>query len=79
MANSNGNNHHDYEEIQSAYKIESSLSPPVPVRIAPKAPIIQHNTLGAHSDIDGVPFIMNPNLLTKPANVVSYKNNSFIF
>lgn len=54
------NESHDYEEINTSYKITQS-----PVRPAPKPPISnQFNTLGVHGDIEGVPFILNPNLTT---------------
>lgn len=56
--------HHDYEEIRTSYQLASPTTT-IPIRTAPRPPqptIVQHNTLGTHSDIDGVPFMMNPNL-----------------
>ncbi|KAG4066818.1 hypothetical protein HA402_012885 [Bradysia odoriphaga] len=54
-------NAHDYEEIQASYRL------PTPARIAPKPPTLhtQHShsgTLSGHSELDGVPFCINPNL-----------------
>lgn len=58
VANNKSDN--DYEVIRTSYQ----LSPPA--RQAPKPPAIiplkHHGTLGHHTDMDGVPFILNPNL-----------------
>jgi len=50
--------HNDYEIIRSSYKITSPA-----VRSAPNPPLKhQYSTLGAHSDVEGVPFVLHPNL-----------------
>lgn len=51
-------NSHDYEEIRTSYKL------PTPARTAPKPPSenIHSGTLGGHTELDGVPFVINPNL-----------------
>ncbi|XP_017492791.1 PREDICTED: multivesicular body subunit 12A, partial [Rhagoletis zephyria] len=57
---------HDYEEIQASYQIKS------PQRPAPRPPFTANTatntsghsvgTLGAYSEVEGVPFIINPTL-----------------
>uniref|UniRef100_A0A0A1XKX0 Multivesicular body subunit 12A n=1 Tax=Zeugodacus cucurbitae TaxID=28588 RepID=A0A0A1XKX0_ZEUCU len=57
---------HDYEEIQTSYQIKS------PQRPAPRPPNTAHcatntsghsvGTLGAYSEVEGVPFVINPML-----------------
>lgn len=49
---------HDYEEIRTSYKL------PTPARTAPTPPFeTSHSgTLGGHVELDGVPFVINPNL-----------------
>ncbi|XP_067637238.1 multivesicular body subunit 12B [Eurosta solidaginis] len=57
---------HDYEEIQASYQIKS------PQRPAPRPPTLANTaintsvhsvgTLGAYSEVEGVPFIINPTL-----------------
>lgn len=49
----------DYEIIRSSYKIESAA-----IRTAPNPPVSNKytGTLGAHSDVEGVPFVLHPNL-----------------
>lgn len=51
-------NDHEYEEISSYNKITS------PKRPAPRPPMTQlsSGTLGAYSDMEGVPFMLNPKL-----------------
>lgn len=50
-------NDHDYEEIQASYQLS-------PKRPAPKPPVTSSivGTLGAYSEIEGVPFIFNGKL-----------------
>lgn len=45
---------HDYEQISRSY---------TPNRVAPKPPVFftKDGTLGAHTEIDGIPFILNSN------------------
>ncbi|KAI8115350.1 Multivesicular body subunit 12A [Lucilia cuprina] len=59
---------HDYEEIQHSYQINS------PQRPAPKPPVnTSHSlgTLGAYTDVEGVPFVINPMLKSTNQNVYS--------
>lgn len=66
----------DYEQIRTTYQLSSPSSGAVPVRAAPKPPpangsmilssssgaIVKDGTLSGYTDIDGVPFVMNPHL-----------------
>lgn len=49
----------DYELIRPSYKITSPVTRPAP---KPPVPIKSHGTLSVHSEVEGVPFILNPNL-----------------
>ncbi|XP_037936118.1 multivesicular body subunit 12A-like [Teleopsis dalmanni] len=54
---------HDYEEIQASYQINSPLRPaPRPPSTAVATNTSGHSvgTLGAYTELDGVPFIINP-------------------
>lgn len=51
--------HNDYEVIRPSYKITSPATRPAP---KPPVPFKSNGTLGAHSDVEGVPFVLNPNL-----------------
>lgn len=58
---------HDYEEIQSSYQIKSPQRPaPKPPQQPTASAYGSHYTLGAYSELDGVPFVINPTL--RPAN-----------
>ncbi len=66
---------HDYEEIQASYKL------PTPGRTAPKPPL-EHShshsgTLGGHTELDGVPFCINPSLSKQSFEVSVYKKKTF--
>lgn len=68
---------HDYEEIQTSYQIKS------PQRPAPRPPNTANcatntsghsvGTLGAYSEVEGVPFIINPMLKRMTDSEVSIK------
>lgn len=52
--------HNDYEIIRSDYKVASVTRSPAPHK--PVASLKSTGTLYAHSDVEGVPFVLNPNL-----------------
>lgn len=49
----------DYEIIRPSYKITSPATRPAP---KPPVTIRSNGTLCAHSDVEGVPFVLNPSL-----------------
>lgn len=62
---------HDYEEIQQSYQINSPLRP------APRPPATHSTssghsigTLGTYTDVEGVPFVINPLLKSNKQNEV---------
>lgn len=53
----------DYEIISASYQIASPGRQPKPPRPPPITNSLRQNgTLGQHTDVDGVPFVLNPNL-----------------
>uniref|UniRef100_T1PKZ4 Multivesicular body subunit 12A n=1 Tax=Musca domestica TaxID=7370 RepID=T1PKZ4_MUSDO len=63
---------HDYEEIQQSYQINSPLRP------APRPPASHSTssghsigTLGTYTDVEGVPFVINPLLKSNKQNELS--------
>lgn len=64
---------HDYEEVLQSYQLNS------PMRPAPRPPTISTSsghsigTLGTYTDVEGVPFVINPMLKSSKQNEVNSK------
>lgn len=53
---------HEYEQLLSSYQLS-------PKRVAPKPPIYSTGTLNIHTDVEGVPFLLNPALKQYPNDI----------
>lgn len=70
------NENHDYEQLRRTYQI-------TPNRPAPKPPAssnINYGTLNSqYSELDGVPFILNPKISNESYEVMTLSKTIFIY